>query len=196
MTTVRFSRLLYVGLLLILTACQAAGQSLSDAMIQPGDKINGMNLTTGAKDAPPLWAFCSPIQQAENVIITNCELPVLSKLGVGDLFALAGGKLDGVDWSALRWELFLDDRSLDLNAFGTFDYVTPILPGKPSPLTEVFKKFKAWDVVLTNLVPGEHNLHGFAHNKSDRYIWLIHLTIKADTVAKMDWNKVGLEERP
>jgi hypothetical protein len=180
-----------------MTACQAAGPSFSDARIQPGDEINGMKLMTGAKEAPPLWAFCSPIQQTGDVTITNCDLPVLSKLGIGDLFALAGGKLDGVDWSALNWELSLDDQPLDLDAFGTFDYVAPISQAKPSPLTEVFKRFKAWDVVLANLSPSEHNLQGYAYTQSDSYVWLIHLTIKADKApARMSWNKVGLKERP
>lgn len=197
MKPIRFFRLLSVSMLLIITGCQAGGPSLSDAMLKPGDEISGMNLTTGAKDAPPLWVFCSLIQQTGDVTITNCELPVLSKLGIGDLFALAGGKLDGVDWSALSWELSLDDQPLDLSAFGTFDYVAPISPKKPAPLTEVFKKFKAWDIVLANLSPSEHNLQGFAHTKSDSYTWLIHLTIKAGTApARMSWNKVGLQTRP
>lgn len=31
-------------------------------MFRPGDTIDGISLTTGSADAPPLWAFCSSSQ--------------------------------------------------------------------------------------------------------------------------------------
>lgn len=188
MKTILSLRMLYAGLLLMLTACQAADESPRDAMVKPGDTVAGMRLATGAKDAPPLWAFCSPSQQSTNTITVNCSVRVLTKLGIGDLLKLAGGRINDVDWSTFNWQLLIDDQSLDLEAFGTFDYRMPAMPQKPSPLREVFQKFTAWDVVLTNLIPGQHTLHGFVHTKLDSYTWLIHLTIKADTVpTRIPW---------
>jgi len=67
---------------------------------------------------------------------------------------------------------------VDLNEFGTFDYVMPSMPQKPSQLREVFKRFTAWDIVLTNLRPGEHTLYGLAKTNTESYIWVIHLIIK------------------
>jgi len=177
MNKVRLPKLLYVGLLLMLTACQAAGQPISAQMFQPGSIIDGMSLTTGAKDAAPLWAFCSPAQYSSNSTATDCEAPLLSKLAIGQFLMPGDEPLTRLDWSVIRWELSIDDQPIDLQSFGTYDFVLPAMSHDPSPIREVFVKFTAWDVVLTNLTPGEHTLQGSAHMGTDSYTWIIHLTI-------------------
>src|SRR5262245_5514346 len=76
---------LAIGLLFILTACQAAGQPTSATMLKPGDTIDGMSLTTGAVDAPPLWAFCSPAQYVGNSTISDCSVPEVPRLAIGHI---------------------------------------------------------------------------------------------------------------
>src|SRR5688500_15775256 len=121
MNKIRLSQLLYCGLLCVLTACQAAGQPLSAEMFRPGDIIDGMSLTTGAAEAPPLWAFCSGSQESDHVKTFNCRAPMLPTLAIGHIFLFADETLTNLDWSELVWELSIDDRAVDLGSFGTFD---------------------------------------------------------------------------
>ena len=179
MHRIRFSPFLYAGLLLVLAACQAVEPSSPGGMLRPGDAIAGMHLGTGAQDAPPLWAFCSTAQQESDVITYECELPALPSLAIGNLPFPAGDELEGVEWSTLRWDLSLDDRPLDLEAFGTYRGVVPVAPNKPSPLPEVFREFTAWDIVLSDLTPGEHRLYGVAQTGMGSQTWVLHFIIKA-----------------
>jgi hypothetical protein len=48
----------------------------------------------------------------------------------------------------------------------------------PSSVREVFRKFTAWDVVLTDLKPGRHTLHGTAQSEFETYSWIIDLAIE------------------
>jgi hypothetical protein len=181
MNKIRLPKLLYVGLLVMLTACQATGQPFSAAMFRPGDTIAGMSLTTGAADAAPLWAFCSPVQHSGNSTISDCSVPMIHKLAIGHVFMVADDRLNELDWSELTWELSINDQPVDLDAFGTFDYVMPSMSKSPSPLKEVFKTFTAWDVVLANLSPGQHTIHGLAQTETDSYTWIVNLTIGTDS---------------
>ena len=184
----RLSKLLYVGLLLMLTACQAAGQPLSASLFQPGDTIHGMSLTTGAKDATPLWAFCSPAQYSSNATTVSCAVPLLPKLAIGHFLMAGDDTLTRLDWSAISWELTIDDQPIDLQSFGTYEFALPAMSHDPSPIREVFVNFTAWDVVLTDLNPGEHTIHGSAKMGTDSYSWVIHLTIEGnDLGVGMPW---------
>ena len=171
---------LSIGLIVILAACQSAGQPGGGAMFRPGDNLGGMNLTTGAADAPPLWAFCSSPQENTHIRTLQCRVPVLPTLAIGHVFLLADEAFARLDWSELIWELSIDDQAVDLESFGTFEYVMPGMTKSPSPVREVFKKATAWNVVMTNLNPGEHTLYFKAHSETDSYLWLVNLTIEPE----------------
>ena len=179
MNKTRLSKFLYVGLLFVLTACQSTGQSQRSAMFQPGDTIDGMSLTTGAKAAPPLWAFCSPAQYVGNTTTSDCSVPLIPKLAIGHILMPGDDPLTRLDWSEISWELTIDNQPIDLKSFGTCDFAMPAMSHNPSPVREVFVKFTAWDVVLTNLKPGKHIIQGLAQMGNQNYIWVIHLTIGA-----------------
>jgi hypothetical protein len=175
----RLSQLLYFGLVLVLTACQGAGQG-PKAMFRPGDTIDGMSLTTGAKDAAPLWAFCSPAQYVGNTTIADCTVPLLSRLAIGHILMPGDDALARLDWSEINWELTIDGQPVDLKSFGSYNFVLPAMSHDPSPVREVFVQFTAWDVVLTDLSPGEHTIQGMAQMGSDNHNWVIHLSIEGN----------------
>ena len=179
MNKIRLSQLAYFGLLFMLTACQAAGQPLSAAMFRQGDTIDGMSLGTGAADAPPLWAFCSGSQESNHIKTFNCRAPMLPTLAIGNIFILADEALTQLYWSEFVWELSIDNRAVDLESFGTFDYVMPSMAQSPSPIREVFMKATAWNIVLTNLNPGEHTLRFLTQSETDSYTWFVNLVIEA-----------------
>jgi hypothetical protein len=176
----RLSHLLVIGLLFLLTACQGAGQPLRAAMVGSGDTVNGMGLTTGVADAPPLWGFCSISQSGRHIKTFDCRAPVMPTLAIGHIFLLADEVLANLDWSELVWELSIDDQAVDLESFGTFDYVMPVIAPKPSSVREVFIKATAWNIVLTNLNPGEHTIRFLAQNETDSYTWFVNLTIEGE----------------
>jgi hypothetical protein len=171
MNNKRLSHLLVIGLLFLLTACQAA-------MVGSGDTISGISLTTGAADAPPFWAYCSAAQENTHIRTFHCRAPVWQTLAVGHLFLLADASLLNGREADLVWELSIDDYIVDLDSFGTFDYVMPAMPASPSPIREVFAKVTDWNLVMTNLNPGEHTLHFRAQDGADQYHWLVNLVIE------------------
>src|SRR5687767_11595680 len=145
MNKIRFSQLLFAGLIFVLTACQSVGQR--GEMFQPGDMVGGMSLTTGAQDAPPLWAFCSPAQYVGNTTTSNCHVPVVPRLAIGHILMPGDDTLTGLDWSEVSWELMINGQPVDLKSFGTYEFVLPAMSHDPSPIREVFVQFTAWDVV-------------------------------------------------
>jgi hypothetical protein len=176
----RLSHLLVIGVIFLLTACQGAGQPLSAAMVGSSDTVNGMSLTTGAADVPPLWAYCSPSQENTHIRTFNCRALVWQTLAVGNLFLLTDAALLNRNGSDFVWELSIDNYVVDLESFGTFDYVMPAMPASPSRVREVFAKVTDWNLVLTNLDPGEHTLHFQAQDGVVQYHWLVNLVIEAE----------------
>jgi hypothetical protein len=177
----RLIGLLSIGLLILLTACQAAGQLRSAAVSGPKDTINSMSLTTGAAEAVPLWAYCSPSEENTHIRTFDCRAPVWQTLAVGHLFLLADSAVLNAPGADLKWELSIDDYLVDLESFGTFDYVIPTMPAGPSPIREVFAKMTDWNLVMTNLNPGEHILFFRAQDGEGYYYeWLVHLLIQGE----------------
>ena len=82
----------------------------------------------------------------------------------------------------MQWDLYIDDQYIDLGGFGTYDYLLPTMAPSPSWVHEVLMKFKAWDVVLTNLQPGIHTIDGRVRAGSEEYSWTVNLVIE-DPVA-------------
>ena len=174
----RFVQGMSIGMLFILVACQSAGQQHSAALSEPVEGIQGLSLATGAADAAPLWAFCSAAPENTHIRTFNCNAPVWQTLAVGHLFLLADAALANGRGSDLIWEFAIDDYIVDLNSFGTFDYVMPAMPASPSPIREVFMTVTDWNLVMTDLNPGEHTLSFRAQNETDTYLWLVNLVIE------------------
>ena len=176
----RLMQWISVGMLFILAACQAGGRNYSAAMAEPLEALEGLSLATGAADAPPLWAFCSASAESTHIRTFNCRAPVWQTLAVGHLFLLADAALSNGRGSELVWEVAIDDYIVDLDSFGTFDYVMPAMPSSPSPIREVFMKVTDWNLVMTNLNPGTHTLSFRAQNETNTYLWLVNLVIEGD----------------
>jgi hypothetical protein len=170
--------LLVVGAVFLLTACQGVGQPLQAAMVGLGENVNGMGLTTGITEAPPLWGFCSLSQSGRHIKTFDCRAPVMPTLAIGHIFLFGDEVLANLDWSEIVWELSVDDQDVDLESFGTIEYVMPVIASKPSSLREVFVKATVWDVVMTNLNPGEHTLRFLAQTETDSYTWFVNLVIE------------------
>jgi len=156
-----------------------SGMERTYLILQPGDKINDMVITTGVENAFPLWAVCAPKKVNDYSIMADCGQLSYNNLVIGHTL----GVMDLVDptiaWEELNWEMFIDGHPIDLPAFGVYDFVHPDIAMKPSPVREVFRVVRVWDVVLVNPTPGFHRLEGQALS-SDRtaiYTWLVDFTV-------------------
>ncbi len=178
MKTNRLSNLFIAGVIFLLTACQSAGQPLSAALLTSGDTINGVTLATGAESALPLWGFCSPSQENTPIRTFNCRASELQSLAIGHVFLLAEEVSANSDGSDLVWNLSIDNQIVDLESFGTFEYVMPSMAKSPSSVREVFKKAIGWNIVMTNLNPGEHTLAFQAQSATDSHSWLVNLVVE------------------
>jgi hypothetical protein len=148
------------------------------AMLKAGDEIDGMVLTSGAKDAAPIWAFCSS-QESKGMTSASCWVPQMPALAIGHVFLPGDHAFVQMEWSALEWELYLDDRLIKLDDFDTYNYVVPTITSDLSPVREVLQKSLAWNVVLTDLRPGEHTIEGRVQAGAEEYRWIINLVIEA-----------------
>jgi hypothetical protein len=146
-------------------------------MLEPGNKINDMIITTGAEVAFPLWALCLPTVENKNLITVDCPEVPYSTLAIGHTFGLMDLVPVSFGWSDLAWEFYLDDQPVDLKTFGTYDFIQPDMAINPSPIREVFRKVTVWDVVLGNPTPGRHTLQGVGNANSVAYIWLVNFSI-------------------
>ena len=164
-------------LVFLLVFLQSGVAAAHTSMITVGDEFDGMTLTTGAADARPLWVFCAS-EVDKNVTTATCRVPQVSKLAIGHVFLGTDIDFGEIEWSELNWELYLDDQYINLDDFGTYDYLLPSMAPNPSPVREVFMKFTAWDVVLTNLQPGVHTLEGRLFGEAEEYSWVVNLAIE------------------
>jgi hypothetical protein len=172
-----FSDVAKFVLAFVLAFLQADAGAAHASMLSVGDEIDGMTLTTGAADARPLWIFCSS-EVNGNVTTADCRVPQVSKLAIGHVFLGTDVAFGDVQWSDLGWELYLDDQYVNLQQFGPYDYLLPTMAPNPSLVREVFMKFRAWDVVLTNLQPGTHTLEGRLFTEAQEYRWTVRLAIE------------------
>ncbi|MDQ2690527.1 MAG: hypothetical protein M3Y68_00685 [Chloroflexota bacterium] len=167
-------------------------QSTTDAMVQPGDLIGTMVVSTGAENAVPLWEFCSPPQHTANSTISECRVPAIPRLAIGHIVMPGDDALARLDWSEINWQLTIDGLPVDLKRFGSYDFVLPARSHDPSPVREVFVEFTAWDIVLTDLEPGQHTLSFMAESKMGNHLWLVNLEIEPVDGTQSSWRPFPL----
>jgi hypothetical protein len=148
-------------------------------MLEPGEKINEMVITTGIKDAFPLWAICSPKKVNDHSISADCGEISYNNLAIGHTLGVMDLVDSSIGWEELNWDMSLDGHPIDLKAFGVYEFVHPDFPSKPSPFREVFKRLRVWDVVLINPTPGTHQLQGQAQSPdgAETYTWVVDFTV-------------------
>ncbi len=176
--------LLFALLPLLAIACGQGGLHWSTvplfsapSMLEPEDKIDTMVITTGVEAATPLWAFCLPTIKNDHLITADCGAVSFSKLTIGHTFGVMDLASEGLDWSNLKWELYLDGHPIDLNSFGTYSFVHPDLALDPAPIKEVFRSVRVWNVVLENPTPGPHVVYGHVRSGNETYTWIVNFIV-------------------
>ena len=170
--------LLVLGMLFGFASCRSQPPS-APRILKEGDEINGMIVTTGIPHAPPLEVFCRFDEDEDATNTINCDVPPLPKLAIGHLIGMTGGAWQELDWSKVDWQVYLDSYRLDLDTFDQESYVEPELLSSPSPIREVFKQRKTWDIVLIDPTFGMHTLLCSARTETIVYNWVVNFMINS-----------------
>jgi len=131
----------------ILSACAKATPGQVEGTINPGDKIGEFLITMGKEgDVTYLWEIddTACVKQGDDEVY-SCQVAVGTKINVsvGIYDDTYSGKLDS-HWSGLTYEMLIDDRPVNLDAFGSIDVSHPSVG-----------TIRAWNVVINTIQPGE-----------------------------------------
>jgi hypothetical protein len=173
-----------------------SGKEKNYPMLKPGDKIDDMVITTGAKNAYPLSAFCTPVKENDHSIRVDCsEISLCANLTIGQTFGVTDLIPASIDRDDLTWKMSMDGHPIRLEAFGVSDIVHPDLVLNPSPLRELFNAGIIWNVVIKNPTPGTHTVQGQAqsHAGADIYTWVVNFTIANPSQTALSQNQHYLE---
>jgi len=134
--------LLFVLFALVLGACGKSTPQSAE-MINPGDKIGDILITTGGVEGVKnAWDLgCK-----ESAGKWSCEVPVGTKANVswGVYADIVRGEDLETKWAGFTYDLAIEGRPVNLEAFGFVDFYHPSRG-----------KVRCWDVVITADKPGE-----------------------------------------
>ena len=125
------SRLLKVSLIFIimclLSACALLGKSSNARLIEPGDQIGNVTITTGV-EGKFTYGFNIDCQSMTAATTYTCNVKVGDVINVstGLVDTTGSGKLDEV-WANSKYQMFINDQPVDLKAFGTIDFNHPTM---------------------------------------------------------------------
>jgi len=127
-----------------LASCAKADAEPVAGMINPGDKIGDFLITTG-KEGNVTYSWDLGCEQQGDEEVYSCESAVNTKVNVsvGIYDDQHSGRLEEI-WAGHTYELFIEDRPVNLEAFGTIDTTHPAVG-----------KMRHWNVVVVANIPGE-----------------------------------------
>jgi hypothetical protein len=143
----RIGHLTYIVLsAIILGACTKATMQPMDGMINPGDMIGDFLITTG-DDKGVTYMCTRHCPYDESTKTESCEFTVGTKVNVGPGFYdddPSSGKTLDEDWSEQTYEMIIEGRPVNLQAFGSIDISHPMVG-----------KIRNWNVVIVSDKPGK-----------------------------------------
>ena len=119
-------RLVSIILIFILFALSTACAGTSgNKLIEPGDKVGDFTITTGIAGN---FSYGFEVQCTEpaqgNLYTCNASVGQAINVSTGLYDTTGSGKLDEV-WANSNYQMYINDRLVDLQAFGTIDYSHP-----------------------------------------------------------------------
>ena len=153
----RFFCLLFITLVTVImgSCAKVAPQTAEptsqpiEGAINPGDKIGDFLITTGGgKDITYVWNLHSECVKQGGVENYSCKVNTDTKMNVSwGVYASINTDLDTM-WSEHTYKMFINDRPVNLEAFGSIDVRHPTV----GPM-------RHWNVVIVASKPGEITVH-------------------------------------
>ena len=142
----------------------------TDERINPGDKIGDFLITkAGDEDITYVCMIHCPVDQSAGT--ESCELTVGTKVNVGPGFYddnRASGKSLDEYWAEHTYEMVIEGRSVNLQAFGSIDITHPIVG-----------TIRNWNVVIVTDKPGEISARSTGVVGGDPFDYTAKLTFSA-----------------
>jgi hypothetical protein len=112
-----------------------------------GGKIGDMTVEEHPESQPltDISTYCSGYHYSgfePGTETSDCEVPLLPRLQIGFSWAAKDATLLESNWSAMAWELHVDDYQINLDEF-------KLWPNNPN-------NARGWAIDLVNLSPGKH----------------------------------------
>lgn len=130
---------------IVLSACAKETSQSNDEMINPGDKVGDFLIAKGGSEGINYtWEFNWEKQSSNAGLYSgtiNTDIKLNVSWGVYD--DSHSGKLDEL-WSGHTYKMFINDRPVNLEAFGSIDVVHPVVG-----------TMRHWNVVIIADKPGE-----------------------------------------
>ena len=131
----------------LLASCANLSGEVSAEMINPGDKIGDFLITTG-EEGDVTYSWDLECEQQGNEGIYSCKTTVGTKVNISmGVYAAFSGKDLVTLWSEHTYQMFINDRPVNLEAFGSIDVLQPQVG-----------KMRHWNVVIVATKPGEITL--------------------------------------
>lgn len=125
----------------ILNACVSSGPKPNDEMINPGDRIGDFLITIREGDDV---VYITNLHCPFDGSTETCERPVGIKINVSQGFYPGSGKTPFEDaWSGQTYEMIIQGRPVNLQAFGYDEWKHPIAG-----------TIRVWNVVIVANGPG------------------------------------------
>ena len=158
---------LIVQFVFILGACATATPQSSDEMINPGDKIGDFLITTGdGEDVIFVAKLHCPFDSSTQT--ESCEQAVGTKVNVVGIGFydddLSRGKTLDEYWSEGTHEMSIEGRPVNVQAFGSIDFNSPI------------GTVRVWDVAIVSDKPGKIIVHSTGIAGGDPFDYTVILT--------------------
>jgi len=142
---------LFVLFAMLSVSCAKAAPVVVDGMLNPGDKIGGMTVKEHSPltFTPNLEKYCGQylidkIEAATSVV--DCAVPSLSSLRFDIGWGTVNETTLNSNWSAMTWELKIDDHPINLDQFAKHD------------IRGTGRVSRGWSIDLVDLSPGKHTI--------------------------------------
>jgi len=167
-------RLTLIGFILlmagVLVACaQPKSTEISD-LIRPGDRVGDFLITTG-EEGNFTYGFDVDCSEEGSKLKANLSC----KSTVGDIVNISTGIYDDTNsgkleeyWSNSNYQLFIEGRPVDLQAFGTVEYKHPIVG-----------VIRFWNVVINTSKPGTITVNDSGVAGGDAFEYTTRFTFSA-----------------
>jgi hypothetical protein len=141
----------------LMSATVAAAGNEHVATIEPSTRVNGMLVVQGPAQRSQARLFsdwCDPVVLTPGRRTRSCgRIPRTSRLYVGYGLFESEAKIERT-WKASKWDMWIDGKRVDLQAFGTADRTLTRYP--PAGNTDVV--LREWNVTLVRATPGRHTI--------------------------------------
>ena len=140
-----------------MSAAVAAAGGDQQATIGPSKRVNGMLVVQGAAQRSQARLFsdwCDPVVLTPGRRTRECgRIPRTARLFVGYGLFAPEATIDRA-WKASKWEMWIDNQRVNLQAFGTADRTLVKYP--PAGNEDVV--LREWSVTLVRATPGRHTI--------------------------------------